>query len=263
MKFGFGIEGRTSFAMDILAENLNQISIERINAEISKTLSYLCDKLLHNFDEEEYNKHCALYLRMIKYLHIVNYKIDEIDYTEKFRRIAEYGDNFLLNLAITFDNQRIEEILTWLRYSNNDIAGAKEIYTLGHYLVDNANDWQWDYSVYPARKLLTKIKYSNYHDIINFAKSLCDDENDNRQRRIFLSLNTLQSEVAQCINNCDVYSLKYLAINGNDLIELGYNGKQIGKILNELLDLVMRDRVKNIRAELIQIIKDGKLNAGI
>lgn len=263
MKFGFGIEGRTSFAMDILAENLNQISIERINAEISKTLSYLCDKPLHNFDEEEYNKHCALYLRMIKYLHIVNYKIDEIDYTEKFRRIAEYGDNFLLNLAITFDNQRIEEILTWLRYSNNDIAGAKEIYTLGHYLVDNANDWQWDYSVYPARKLLTKIKYSNYHDIINFAKSLCDDENDNRQRRIFLSLNTLQSEVAQCINNCDVYSLKYLAINGNDLIELGYNGKQIGKILNELLDLVMRDRVKNIRAELIQIIKDGKLNAGI
>ena len=200
MKFGFGIEGRTSFAMDILAENLNQISIERINAEISKTLSYLCDKPLHNFDEEEYNKHCALYLRMIKYLHIVNYKI---------------------------------------------------------------NDWQWDYSVYPARKLLTKIKYSNYHDIINFAKSLCDDENDNRQRRIFLSLNTLQSEVAQCINNCDVYSLKYLAINGNDLIELGYNGKQIGKILNELLDLVMRDRVKNIRAELIQIIKDGKLNAGI
>lgn len=65
------------------------------------------------------------------------------------------------------------------------------------------------------------------------------------------------------IETCDVYSLKHLAINGNDLIELGYNGKQIGKILNELLDLVMRDRVKNIRAELIQIIKDGKLNAGI
>jgi tRNA nucleotidyltransferase (CCA-adding enzyme) len=57
--------------------------------------------------------------------------------------------------------------------------------------------------------------------------------------------------------------LKYLAINGNDLIELGYKGKQIGEILNKLLDLVMRDRVKNIRAELLQIVKDGKLNAGI
>ena len=44
MVFGFNIEGRTSYAMDILADNLNQISIERINAEITKMLSCLCDK---------------------------------------------------------------------------------------------------------------------------------------------------------------------------------------------------------------------------
>lgn len=257
MVFGFNIEGRTSFAMDILADNLNQISIERINAEITKMLSCLNNKT-HLSDNQR-----ALYLTMLKYLHIINYKITEVDYDEKFRRIQEYSDSFFLSLVITFDSPQLEEILTWLRYSNDYISAAKETSILGHYLVDYANDWQWDYSLYPARKLLHKIKDTDYRDIINFAKSLCDNPKDNRQRRIFLGLNTLKSEMTQCIQNHEVYSLKYLAINGNDLIELGYKGKQIGEILNKLLDLVMRDKVKNTRAELLQIVKDGKLNAGI
>lgn len=271
MVFGFDIEDRTSFAMDILADNLNQISIERINAEITKMLSCLCDKRLVNllffkevgFNEEEYNRYRALYLKMLKYLHIISHKIDEVNYDEKFRRIAKYSESFLLNLAITFDSPQIEETLTWLRYSNNVIAGVKEIYTLGHYLVDEADDWLFSYFTYHARKLLAKIENSDYHDIINFAKSLCDDVSNYRQRGILLCLDILQCEVARCIEDCDVYSLKYLAINGNDLIELGYKGKQIGEILNKLLDLVMRDMVKNTRAELLQIVKDGKLNAGI
>lgn len=263
MVFGFNIEGRTSFAMDILADNLNQISIERINAEITKMLSCLCDKPLQDFDEEEYYKYRALYLKMLKYLHIISHKIDEVNYDEKFRRIAKYSNSFLLNIAITFDSPQIERTLTWLRYSNNVIAGVKEICTLGYYLVDEADEWLFDDLKYPARKLLEKIENSDYHDIINFAKSLCDDVSSYRQRGIFLCLNALQCDVARCIENCDVYSLKYLAINGNDLIELGYKGKQIGEILNKLLDLVMRDRVKNTRAELLQIVKDGKLNAGI
>jgi tRNA nucleotidyltransferase (CCA-adding enzyme) len=226
-------------------------------------LSCLCDKPLQDFDEEEYYKYRALYLKMLKYLHIISHKIDEVNYDEKFRRIAKYSDGFLLNLAITFDSPQIERTLTWLRYSNNVIAGVKEICTLGHYLVDEADEWLFDDLKYPARKLLAKIENSDYHDIINFAKSLCDDVSSYRQRGIFLCLNALQCDVAQCIENCDVYSLKYLAINGNDLIEFGYKGKQIGEILNKLLDLVMRDRAKNIRAELLQIVKDGKLNAGI
>jgi len=271
MVFGFDIEGRTSFAMDILADNLNQISIERINAEITKMLSCLCDKPLVNllfyrevgFNKQEYNHYRVLYLKMLKYLHIINYKINAVDYIEKFRRIAKYSDSFLLNLAITFDSPQIEETLIWLRYSNIVIAGAKEIYTLGHYLVDEADEWRFDDLTYHARKLLAKIEHSDYNDIISFAESLCDNASNSRQINISISLGTLRANVAQCIENCDVYSLKYLAINGNDLIELGYKGKQIGKILNKLLDLVMGDRIKNTRAELLQIVKDGKLNAGI
>lgn len=255
---GFNIEGRTIFAMDMLADKLKNISIERINSEVSKMLSYQRKKSFKN--DSYYNNQQALYLMMIKYLHIINYKITEVDYNEKFRKIFEYGNSLPLNLAITFDNPQIDETLKWLRYSNNIVLAAKEISDLGHYLVDNADDWQWDYSLYPTRKLLHKIQHSNYRDIISFAKTLCDDVKDNRQRRIFLSLNHLESEIAQCIGSDEVYSLKHLAINGSDLLSLGYKGRQIGKILNELLDLVMRDKILNKREPLLKAIIDYNLS---
>ena len=47
-----------------------------------------------------------------------------------------------------------------------------------------------------------------------------------------------------------VYTLSKLDINGNDLIALGYEGKQIGDILNYLLDMVMRGRILNRKQEL-------------
>ena len=45
-----------------------------------------------------------------------------------------------------------------------------------------------------------------------------------------------------------------LVIDGNDLLKLGYKGKQIGNILNHLLDMVMRDMVLNTKEELIKCI---------
>lgn len=46
-----------------------------------------------------------------------------------------------------------------------------------------------------------------------------------------------------------------LAINGNDLIKLGYSGKEIGIILNSLLVDVIEDRVINDHQALIQYIQ--------
>ena len=56
-----------------------------------------------------------------------------------------------------------------------------------------------------------------------------------------------------------VVSLKNLDINGEDLISLGYSGKKIGIILDNLLDLVLRDKVKNENKALIKAIKRIKL----
>ena len=49
--------------------------------------------------------------------------------------------------------------------------------------------------------------------------------------------------------------LSDLAVNGNDVIALGLKGKQIGKALNELLELVMDEILPNEKSVLLDHIK--------
>jgi tRNA nucleotidyltransferase (CCA-adding enzyme) len=63
--------------------------------------------------------------------------------------------------------------------------------------------------------------------------------------RVYLSL--LEENV--------VVNLKGLAIKGDDLIALGYFGKQIKVLLSQLLDLVMSEKIQNNKEALIQALK--------
>ena len=49
------------------------------------------------------------------------------------------------------------------------------------------------------------------------------------------------------------YTLKDLAVNGQDLIALGYEGKEIGRGLNRLLDAVMDGKAENARDTLLAL----------
>ena len=54
----------------------------------------------------------------------------------------------------------------------------------------------------------------------------------------------------------DCFSFKDLAINGNDLIQLGYKpGKKIGTMLNQLLEMVIDGTMENDKTQLL--IKAG------
>lgn len=50
------------------------------------------------------------------------------------------------------------------------------------------------------------------------------------------------------------FSLKALAVNGNDIIEIGFKGREIGERLNFLLEAVIDGKVKNERDELLKFI---------
>ena len=53
-------------------------------------------------------------------------------------------------------------------------------------------------------------------------------------------------------------SLKDLAVKGNDLMALGYTGKDIGITLNKLLDLVLDEQLPNEKDTLLYYIKHNK-----
>jgi tRNA nucleotidyltransferase (CCA-adding enzyme) len=60
--------------------------------------------------------------------------------------------------------------------------------------------------------------------------------------------------------NKDIYSISYLAINGNDILALGYEGKQIGNILKQLLDLVMKEQLENNKQQLLSAIPNLQID---
>ena len=51
-------------------------------------------------------------------------------------------------------------------------------------------------------------------------------------------------------------SLKDLAVNGHDILSLGYSGKAVGECLNRLLDLVLDEQLPNEKEALLQAAKD-------
>lgn len=72
-------------------------------------------------------------------------------------------------------------------------------------------------------------------------------------------INLMKTEkiLNEIINQKECFSVKDLAINGKDLIELGYKqGREIGYTLNELLKMVIEDNSLNTREKLIELLKN-------
>ena len=58
----------------------------------------------------------------------------------------------------------------------------------------------------------------------------------------------------------DCFKLKDLKVNGYDLINMGFNGKEIGMILNLLLNKVINEEIKNEKKLLLEFVKNGSDN---
>ena len=74
----------------------------------------------------------------------------------------------------------------------------------------------------------------------------------NRINNIYKLLNALE----EVLREKDCFTLKNLEINGNDLILIGIKqGKEIGNILNTLLDKVINEELKNKKEVLFEYVK--------
>lgn len=67
-------------------------------------------------------------------------------------------------------------------------------------------------------------------------------------------LNSLLSELAETVAAGEAFKLSDLAVNGNDLLSLGYQGKEIGKKLNEILMLVVDDQLHNTKEDIMDYL---------
>lgn len=80
------------------------------------------------------------------------------------------------------------------------------------------------------------------------------------ERDVFPEIRAILAEI-RAENAC--LTVKDLAVNGNDLLALGYQGKAIGETLNALLEGVLDETLPNERAALLDRAKQRIANGGI
>lgn len=180
----------------------------------------------------------VFYLKMTMLLHDIG-KVDtkttdenNVDHFYNHADISREKARIILN-NFKFDNENKHKILTLIEYHDKYIAPEPKY----------------------IKKMLNKIGKDLFFDLIKVR--IADDSAKNHELvknnlKLFKETETLAKKI---INEKQPYNIKDLDISGKDIIKLGYEGKEIGEILNYLLNKVLEDPSVNKKEKLINLIQ--------
>ena len=160
-----------------------------------------------------------------------------IDHFKKHQAIsAEITRNVLTRLC--FPNSVISDVCLLIKY--HDERFRKFSYDIKRVLAAMGPE------------LFQKLSLISFADIMGQSDYFREEKLSNRDKMLDESRRIIES------NEC--YSLSQLAVSGDDIISLGYSGKDVGIILNTLLKMVMKGDAENTKEDLIARINNISLN---
>jgi len=268
---GFEIEESTKKAMIRCKHLLHNVSPERIAVEINK---FVLGKNVKNAILENYEilgEICPEFIKMHGFDQRNKWHIyDVLEHTAV--AVENTPPVLQLRLAMLFhDTGKVHTFFT-------DDSGVGHFYGHG------------EKSAEIVREYLNKYKYDNYtkNEVYNLVKlhDMPTDEDDvlikKRLNRVgkerFLNLIKIQradnaaqnpqltrmahfdilEKMANEIINQSCFNLSSLAVNGSDMIELGFVGKAIGEALKILLSEVIENKLPNEKEALLERAKQMK-----
>lgn len=271
-RLNYEIDYETKRAIMRNKELLKNISYERLNSEFVKIvecadfdiLSQFKDvfavfipeiKDTFNFEQNNYHHKYNVYDHM---MHAVDYSAGAdiivklalffhdigkpITYSVDDRGVGHFYDHAFVSKNLT------ENIMRRLRFDNSTIDCVLEL-IVNHDLEPQPTEKF-------ARKLLRNMNYEQALRLIEVQR--CDKKaqtiNDDSTKTL-RNLDMLKQNLKTVIEKDECISLKNLAVNGWDLMALGLSGKEIGDALNKLLDMVIDEKVINVKEDLIAAIK--------
>lgn len=264
---GFDIDGKTEKAMYNCKELISIVSPERIYSEITKLL---CGKDAGRI-LSHYSDILAVALPEIKAMkgfdqHNFHHIYDVLNHTAKV--VDSVYPAVHLRLAALFhdcgkpDCFSLDEKGVGHFYSHASISARKADEALLRLRCDNATREKvaklvkiHDSPIEPdsktVKKKLQKYGEDIFFDLIKLQRAdnigLSPDYLFRQE-----TYNRLEEIARQIIEENQCFSLKDLAVNGTDMIELGLKGKDIGNALNFLLKAVMEEKCQNDRESLIK-----------
>ena len=263
---GFGIESETSKQLLALKTTLKKIAVERISVELEKMImGNNCYSVLMEYPTvlaeiipeiapcvgfEQHNKyhkynvweHIVMAVATSKKDRIIRLAmlLHDIEKPNCFKLENGQG-HFYKHEKKSAD--KANEILHRLRYDNDTITRVCLLIE-NHYFTP-VNEEK------AIKKLLSKIGNEAFFQLLDVQRADANAKNDFCLDRLPI-LWEIEKSARGIISRGDCLSLKDLAVNGNDLMELGYEGKKIGETLKSLLGMVIDGKVANERDALLK-----------
>ncbi|MEJ6471566.1 MULTISPECIES: CCA tRNA nucleotidyltransferase [Fusobacterium] len=101
-------------------------------------------------------------------------------------------------------------------------------------------------------KLLSEMGYDNLWRLIEHSIA----DNSSKNNEVVSTENDLHERLKRAVEKQMQVTVNDLAVNGKDLIELGFTGKEIGEIKKELLDKYLSEEIQNEKEEMMEYVKE-------
>jgi tRNA nucleotidyltransferase (CCA-adding enzyme) len=103
------------------------------------------------------------------------------------------------------------------------------------------------------KRWLNKIGLEQFRRLLEVRKADIKGQKAEYEKERIEKVNNIEKILEEVLQEQECFSLKNLAVNGNDLIEMGYkSGKELGKTLNLLLQMVIDGDCPNDKEKLLQ-----------
>lgn len=270
-KTGFTLDKDSFEALKENAHLINDVAKERIHDELVRTMkqnnyleaikvmkesglmSEIIPEIKEQYDYNQNNPHHSFDL----WTHTENVlkNCNECDYITKFAALLhdigkpvtqtkdeETGFSHFYGHEIK-GAEMTADILNRLRFTNEEKKNITR-------LVEKHMDFHRNESDKTIRKMIHNIGKEN---TLRLAKlSFADDEGKFKENRH----NKLLEKVQKVIDEFDIPKVSDLKLTGFDLMQMGFNGKEIGNVKKYLLSEVLDNGIPNNKEILSEIVKD-------
>ena len=276
-QLGFAIDEDTRAAITKLAPNLEKISAERIQVELVKLLTSahpdvlrtayetgMTAVVLPEFDdimnceakdglfEGSVGEHTLKSL-----LHVENDKVLRL--TMLFHDFGKYltcsrteegVTRFLGHGDISSDLAR--SIMRRLKFDNDTTEKVKRLTAVHDLFVKNAPN--------RVRRCMAKVGKDLFPYFLKVRKANILAWKEEAQEKALAELEELQQIYEGILERGECVCIKELSVDGRDLMACGVQqGKQIGEILADLLEIVLEDPEKNSKETLLAYVQETYL----
>lgn len=153
-----------------------------------------------------------------------------------------------------FGEKITQKLMTRLKFSNDMISNVC------HLVKEHMFHYESNWSEAAVRRFIIRVKPECMEDLYDLRLAdmygMYNEKVDVRYSESVKLLLELKARVEKELSKKTALSLKSLAVNGRDLMQLGIPaGKELGRILNELLECVIEDPAMNNKEMLIGTAK--------